>query len=40
MGSVNNIKAARETYEGFIGLIKVSVPVIIAIVAFVIYIIQ
>ncbi|WP_082701245.1 aa3-type cytochrome c oxidase subunit IV [Novosphingobium sp. FSW06-99] len=40
MGSANDIKAARETYEGFIGLIKISVPVIAVIVAFVVYLIH
>lgn len=40
MTSANDIKAARETYEGFISLIKVAVPVIVLIVAFVILIIQ
>jgi hypothetical protein len=40
MGSANDIKAARATYEGFIGLIKVSIPVITLIVAFVVFIIQ
>jgi hypothetical protein len=34
------MKAARETYEGFLSLIKVAVPVIALIVAFVILIIQ
>ncbi|MBB3357708.1 hypothetical protein J2792_000634 [Novosphingobium capsulatum] len=40
MTSANDMKAARETYEGFISMIKVSVPVIALIVAFVILIIQ
>lgn len=40
MGSVNDIKAARATYEGFISLIKVATPIIAVIVAFVVYIIQ
>lgn len=40
MGSANDIKAAQATYDGFISLIKYSVPVIAVIVAFVIYIIQ
>jgi len=40
MASVHDIKAARATYEGFIGLIKVSIPVIAVIVAFVIYLIH
>ncbi|NKJ41858.1 MULTISPECIES: aa3-type cytochrome c oxidase subunit IV [unclassified Novosphingobium] len=40
MTSANDLKAARETYEGFLSLIKVAVPVIALIVAFVILIIQ
>lgn len=40
MASANDMKAARATYEGFIGLIKISVPVIAVIVAFVIYLIH
>ena len=40
MASANDIKAARATYEGFIGLIKISVPVIVVIVAFVVYLIH
>jgi tRNA threonylcarbamoyladenosine modification (KEOPS) complex Pcc1 subunit len=40
MTSANDMKAARETYEGFLSLIKVAVPVIALIVAFVILIIQ
>ncbi len=35
----NNMKAAEATYEGFIGMVKVSVPVISVIVLFVIYLI-
>jgi hypothetical protein len=40
MASANDIKAARATYEGFINLIKVAVPVIAVIVAFVVYLIH
>ncbi|GHC82061.1 aa3-type cytochrome c oxidase subunit IV [Novosphingobium pokkalii] len=40
MTSANDMKAARETYEGFLSLIKVAVPVIALIVAFVVLIIQ
>jgi hypothetical protein len=40
MAPANEIKAARATYDGFINLIKVSVPVIIVIVAFVIFLIH
>lgn len=40
MGSANDMKAAKATYEGFISLIKVSIPVITLIVAFVVFIIQ
>lgn len=40
MTSANDLKAARETYEGFLSLIKVAVPVIALIAAFVILIIQ
>jgi len=40
MSSANDMKAARATYEGFIGLIKVSIPVLAVIVAVVIMIIQ
>ncbi len=40
MAPANDIKAARATYEGFISLIKVAVPVIIVIVAFVIFLIH
>jgi hypothetical protein len=35
----NNMKAATATYEGFIGMIKVSTPVIAVIVLFVMYLI-
>lgn len=37
MVSANHMKAARATYEGFMTLIKVSVPVIFVIVALVIF---
>ncbi len=40
MAPANDIKAARATYEGFINLIKMAVPVIVVIVAFVIYLIH
>lgn len=40
MASANDMKAARATYEGFIGLIKISVPVIAVIVAFVVFLIH
>ncbi|BEV00288.1 aa3-type cytochrome c oxidase subunit IV [Novosphingobium olei] len=40
MAPANDMKAANATYEGFINMIKYSTPVIIAIVAFVILIIQ
>jgi hypothetical protein len=44
MGASNDIKtgdikAAKATYEGFVGIIWVAVPVIIAIVAFVVMLI-
>jgi Bacterial aa3 type cytochrome c oxidase subunit IV len=35
----NNMKAATATYEGFVSMIKISTPVILAIVAFVMYLI-
>lgn len=35
----NNMKAATATYEGFVGMIKVAVPVISVIVLFVMYLI-
>lgn len=40
MAGVDNMKAARATYDGFIGMIKVSIPVIAVIVAFVIFLIH
>jgi hypothetical protein len=39
MGSVNDMKAAKATYDSFIGLIKVAVPVVILIVAVVVVLI-
>ena len=39
MSSANDMKAAKATYDGFIGLIKVSVPVIILIAAVVVVLI-
>lgn len=35
----NNMKAATATYEGFVSMIKISTPVILVIVAFVMYLI-
>jgi len=40
MDSANDMKAARSTYEGFINLIKYSIPILAVITAFVIYVIQ
>ena len=40
MTSANDMKAAEATYAGFINLIKISMPVIVLIVAFVIVVIQ
>lgn len=40
MTPANDIKSARATYEGFVSMIKVSVPAIALIVAFVILIIK
>ena len=40
MESVHDLKTARATYDGFIGLVKVAVPVIAVLVAFVIYLIR
>ena len=40
MSSANDMKAAEATYNGFIGLIKVAVPVIALIAAFVVYLIH
>ena len=39
MASGNDIKASQATYEGFITLIKVSIPVLTLITALVIYLI-
>ena len=40
MSSANDTKAAEATYHSFIGLIKVAVPIIAVIAAFVIYLIH
>jgi len=40
MTSAHDIKAARATYDGFISLIKIAVPVIAVIVAIVVLIIR
>ncbi len=40
MASANDIKAARATYDSFINLIKIAIPVIAVIVAFVVYLIH
>jgi hypothetical protein len=40
MASANDIKAARATYEGFVGMIKYAVPVIVLLVAFVVFLIH
>jgi hypothetical protein len=40
MASANDIKTAKATYEGFVGLIKVAVPVILVLVAFVVWLIH
>ena len=37
MASQNDIKAAVSTYESFVGVVKVSVPIIMIIAAFVIF---
>lgn len=37
MASGNDITSARATYDSFIGVIKVSTPIIVVIAAFVIY---
>lgn len=39
MSSANDIKAAKATYDSFIGLIKVAVPVLALITALVIWLI-
>ena len=40
MSSANDMKAAQATYDSFIGLIKVAVPVIALIAALVVYLIH
>ena len=40
MSSANDMKAAQATYDGFIGMIKVAVPVIAVITAFVVYLLH
>ncbi|WP_084601363.1 aa3-type cytochrome c oxidase subunit IV [Novosphingobium acidiphilum] len=40
MASANDMKAAQATYQGFVGMIKYAVPVIVVLVAFVIYLIH
>lgn len=40
MANTQDITAARQTYEGFIRLIKVSTPVIAIVAAFVVYLIS
>jgi len=37
MAAVQDIKAARETYDGFIRLIKIATPAIAVLVALVVY---
>ena len=37
MAAVHNIEAARETYQGFIRLIKIATPAIAVLVAVVVY---
>ncbi|MBD3728918.1 MAG: aa3-type cytochrome c oxidase subunit IV [Sphingomonadales bacterium] len=39
MASANDMKAAEKTYEGFIALLKWSVPAIALITAFVVFLI-
>ena len=39
MASANDMKAANRTYEGFLSLIKTSIPVIAVLVLFVIWLI-
>lgn len=39
MASANDMKAANKTYEGFLSLIKWSIPPIVAIVALVVLLI-
>ena len=40
MAPAHDIKTARATYDGFINLIKVAIPEIAVIVAFVMYLIH
>ena len=40
MASGNDMKAANQTYAGFVGMVKWSVPVITVIVAAIIVVIQ
>lgn len=40
MTSAVDMKAARETYDGFLTVIKIAVPVVALLVAFVIAVIQ
>ena len=40
MTSVHDMKAARATYDGLINVVKIAVPVIAVIVAFVVYLIH
>lgn len=40
MGSANDMKAAKATYDSFIGMVKWSVPLIAALVALVVLLIQ
>ena len=37
MASSNDIKAARETYEGFINAVKWTTPLLMLLTAFVVY---
>ena len=39
MASANDMQAAKQTYDGFIGLIKWSVPILALIALFVAYLI-
>ncbi len=40
MVPANDIKSARATYDGFISILKVAVPVVLVIVAFVVFLIH
>ena len=40
MTSDNDIKTARETYSGFISMVKWSIPPIVLIVVFVVYLLK